>query len=106
MFFLYLPLIEGGAFLLLTAVPSLGKVLDPGMGAIGTPTLYLDALVISLVLFFGPVLLGLFVVATVPRLLSLFIKPSAVYPLFGFRDRVHRAIVRLTGDEVLHPPVR
>ena len=97
LFFLYLPLIEGGAFLLLTAVPSLGKVLDPGMGAIGTPTLYLDALVISLVLFFGPVLLGLFVVATVPRLLSLFIKPSAVYPLFGFRDRVHRAIVRLTG---------
>ena len=96
-FFLYLPLIEGSAFLLLTAVPALGKVLDPGMGAITTPTLYLDALVLSLVLFFGPVLLGLLVVATVPRLLGLFIKPSAVYPLFGFRDRVHRAIVRLTG---------
>ena len=97
LFFLYLPLIEGGVFLLLTAVPSLGKVLDPGMAAITTPSLYLDALVISLVLFFGPVLLGLLVVATVPRLLSLFIKPSAVYPLFGFHDRIHRAIVRLTG---------
>jgi non-ribosomal peptide synthetase-like protein len=96
-FFLYLPLIEGGAFLLLTAVPTLGKILDPGMGAITTSSLYLDALVLSLLLFFGPVLLGLFVVATLPRLLSLFIKPSAVYPLFGFRDRVHRAIVRLTG---------
>ena len=96
-FFLYLPLIEGGVFLLLTAVPTLGKVLDPGMGAIATPALYLDALVLSLVLFFGPVLLGLLVVATVPRMLSVFIKPSAVYPLFGFRDRVHRAIVRLTG---------
>ena len=96
-FFLYLPLIEGGVFLLLTAVPTLGKVLDPGMGAIATPSLYLDALVLSLVLFFGPVLLGLLVVATVPRMLSVFIKPSAVYPLFGFRDRVHRAIVRLTG---------
>jgi non-ribosomal peptide synthetase-like protein len=97
LFFLYLPLIEGGVFLLLTAVPTLGTVLDPGMGAITTPALYVDALVLSLVLFFGPVLLGLLVVATVPRVLSLFIKPSAVYPLFGFRDRVHRAIVRLTG---------
>ena len=48
-------------------------------------------------LFFGSVLLGLVVVATVPRLLSVFIKPSAVYPLFGFRDRIHRAIVRMTG---------
>jgi non-ribosomal peptide synthetase-like protein len=96
-FFLYLPLIEGGAFVLLTAVPTLGKVLDPGMGAITTASLYLDALVVSLLLFFGPVLLGLLVVATVPRLLGLFVKPSAVYPLFGFHDRVHRAIARLTG---------
>ena len=96
-FFLYLPLIEGGAFLLLTAVPTLGKVLDPGMGTITTASLYFDALVLSLLLFFGPVLLGLFVVATVPRLLGLFVKPSAVYPLFGFHDRIHRAIVRLTG---------
>jgi non-ribosomal peptide synthetase-like protein len=97
LFFVYLPLIEGGVFLLLTAVPSLGKVLDPGMNAITTPSLYLDALVLSLILFFGPVLLGLLVVATVPRLLSLFVKPSAVYPLFGFHDRIHRAIARLTG---------
>jgi non-ribosomal peptide synthetase-like protein len=96
-FFLYLPLIEGGAFVLLTAVPTLGKVLDPGMGAITTASLYFDALVLSLLLFFGPVLLGLLVVATVPRLLGLFVKPSAVYPLFGFHDRIHRAIVRLTG---------
>ena len=105
-FFLYLPLIEGGAFLLLTAVPTLGKVLDPGMGAIATPALYLDALVLSLVLFFGPVLLGLLVVATVPR----------------HAQRVHQAERGLPAlrvprpgapgdrpadrDEVLHPPVR
>ena len=48
-------------------------------------------------LFFGPVLLGLLVVATLPRLLSRFIRPCTVYPLFGFHDRIHRAIVRLTG---------
>jgi non-ribosomal peptide synthetase-like protein len=97
LFFLSLPLIEGGVFLLLTAVPTLGTVLDPGMSAITTPALYLDALVLSLVLFFGPVLLGLLVVASVPRLLSVFIKPCAVYPLFGFHDRIHRAIARMTG---------
>jgi non-ribosomal peptide synthetase-like protein len=96
-FFVFLPLIEGGAFLLLTAVPKLGHVLNPSMSAITTSSLYLDALVLSLVLFFGPVLLGLLVVATVPRLLNLFIRPSAVYPLFGFHDRVHRAIARMTG---------
>jgi non-ribosomal peptide synthetase-like protein len=96
-FFLYLPLVEGGTFALLTAVPKLGTVLDPSMDAITTLALYRDALVLSLVVFFGSVLLGLVVVGTVPRLLSVFIKPSAVYPLFGFRDRVHRAIARITG---------
>ena len=55
-FFVYLPLLQGGAFLLLTTVPKLGKVLDPRTGAITSPRLYLDALVISLVLFFGSVL--------------------------------------------------
>jgi len=96
-FFLYLPLIEGGAFALLTAVPRLGKVLNPSMGAITTGALYRDALVVSLILFFGSVLLGLIFVATVPRLLSVFIKPCAVYPLFGFHDRIHRSIARITG---------
>ena len=42
-------------------------------------------------------LAGLVFVATVPRLLNLFIKPSVVYPLFGFHDRIHRAIARMTG---------
>jgi len=74
-------------------------VLNPSMDAISTLALYRDALVISLVLFFGSVLIGLIFVATVPRLLSVFIKPSAVYPLFGFRDRVHRSIARITGGK-------
>ena len=96
-FFLYLPLLEGGAVLLLTALPKLGHVVDPRMEAITSPTLYVDAFVVSLVLFFGAVLLGLLAVATLPRLLSLFIKPVAVYPLFGFHDRIHRAIMRMTS---------
>ena len=96
-FFVYLPLVEGGVFLLLTAMPMLGRVLDPHVDAITSPALYLGALYISLALSFGLVLAGLVFVATVPRLLNLFVKPCVVYPLFGFHDRIHRAIVRMTG---------
>jgi non-ribosomal peptide synthetase-like protein len=95
-FFLYLPLAEGGAYLLLTAVPRLGTLLDPGL-TVTSRALYLDALVVSLVGFAGLVLGGLLFVLTVPRLLNLFIRPGAVYPLYGFHDRIHRAIARLTG---------
>ena len=96
-FFLYLPLVEGGVFLLLTAVPRLGKVLDPQMDPITSRGLYLDAFYLSGVSFFGLVLVGLLTVAIVPRLLNLFIKPCVVYPLYGFHDRIHRAIARMTG---------
>ena len=96
-FFLYLPLLEGGSFLLLTAMPMFRQALDPGTAAITSPALYVDALVFSLVVFFGAVLLGLLAVATLPRLLNLLVKPVKVYPLFGFHDRIHRAIVRMTG---------
>jgi len=96
-FFLYLPLIEGGVFLLLTAVPAFGKVLDPRTDAITSRGLYLDAFYLSGAFFFGLVLAGLLFVATVPRLLNLFIKPCEVYPLYGFHDRIHRAIARMTG---------
>ena len=71
-FLLYLPLAEGGVFLLLAEVPALGRVLSPGATAIASQALYLDALYVSLVLFFGLVLGGLLFVATVPRLMKLF----------------------------------
>jgi non-ribosomal peptide synthetase-like protein len=96
-FFLYLPLAEGGTFLLLTAVPAFGKVLDPNVGALTSGKLYTDALALSFVLVFGLLLAGLIIVATVPRLLNLVIKPCTVYPLYGFRDRIHRAVARMTG---------
>ena len=95
--FLYLPLIEGGLYMLRAAVPSLASLLDEGVGALTSPALYLDALVLSAVLFCGAVLAGLLMVGTVPRVLNRFIKPDTVYPLYGFRDRVHRAITRMTG---------
>jgi non-ribosomal peptide synthetase-like protein len=97
LFFLYLPLAEGGVFYLLTAVPRLGRVLDPSMTAITSRTLYTDALYVSLVFFFGLTGAGLLFVVSVPRLLNLFLRPSTVYPLYGFHDRIHRAVARMTG---------
>jgi non-ribosomal peptide synthetase-like protein len=93
----YLPLAEGGVFLLLTEVPRLGRVLDPQMDALTSPALYADALQISLVAFFGLLIAGLAFVLTVPRLLSLFVRPAEVYPLYGFHDRIHRTITRMTS---------
>ena len=101
LFFLYLPLIEGGLYLLLAAVPSSAKLVGAGTGAITSRGLYIDALVLSLVLFFGAILAGLVLMATVPRLLNLFIKPDTVYPLYGFHDKVHRAITRMTNIKFL-----
>jgi len=97
--FLALPLLEGGVDLLLTATPSLGRVLDPSGSASGGFTLTglaIEALVVSLVLFLGLALIGLLFAGVVTRGLSLFLKPDRVYPLYGFHDRIHRVIARTT----------
>jgi non-ribosomal peptide synthetase-like protein len=96
-FLLYLPLAEGAVYLLVTSVPQLGRLLNPSMDAITSGGLYEDALGLSLLLFCGLVLAGFVFVLTVPRLLNHMIRPDTVYPLFGFRDRIHRMIARATG---------
>ncbi|MGX5181505.1 Pls/PosA family non-ribosomal peptide synthetase [Streptomyces avermitilis] len=96
-FFLYVPLTVGGAYMLFTEVPELGNLLGPDMVGFTSPTLYVDALVLSLVLFFGFIVLGLALLFTVPRLLSLMVKPDKVYPLYGLHYSAHRAIARMTN---------
>jgi non-ribosomal peptide synthetase-like protein len=95
--FLELPLAIGGVYLLLTEVPALDKLLGPGTEGIASLDFYVNALVLSLVLFFGLIVVGLVAMFTVPRLLNLVIKPDKVYPLYGFHYSVHRAIARLTN---------
>jgi non-ribosomal peptide synthetase-like protein len=99
--FVFLPLAEGGTYLVLTAVPSLNQLLNRGV-AITSWVLYRDALVLSLVLFFGAAIFGLLLVASVPRVLRRFVKPDTVYPLYGFRYRVHKAITRTTSVKFFH----
>jgi non-ribosomal peptide synthetase-like protein len=93
----YLPLAEGGVYVMLRLAPSLDEFVRPGVAAVTSPWLYIDGVVLSAVLFFGFIVVGLLGVATVPRLLDLFIKPDRVYPLYGFHYGVHRSIARLTN---------
>ena len=98
---LILPLGITGAILLLVKVPKLSELVGEGAGAFTDWWFYRDALVVSFVLFFGSILVGLVIVTTVPRLLNLLIRPYKVYRLYGFYYGVHRWIARLTNAKVL-----
>jgi non-ribosomal peptide synthetase-like protein len=63
---------------------------------------FIEAVVISLVLLFGSLLLAFVTAMTVPRLLNLAIKPDKVYRLYGFRYWAHRAIERLTNVAIFN----
>jgi non-ribosomal peptide synthetase-like protein len=97
----YLPLGIGGVSLLLAAVPRLSELMAEGAVAFTSWTFFRDALVVSLVLYFGSLLVGFVIVMTVPRLLNHLIRPNKVYRLYGFHYGVHRSIVRLTNAKLL-----
>jgi len=103
--FLCAPLLEGGFSLLFLGVSSLVELLDPsvksGGGALTLWGILIEALAFSVVLFFGALLVGLLAVGTIPRVLSVFIKPDRVYPLYGFHYGVHRIIAGLCRQKVL-----
>ncbi|MEW6302606.1 MAG: Pls/PosA family non-ribosomal peptide synthetase [Verrucomicrobiota bacterium] len=94
--FLVAPLLEVGFSLLFLGVSALVEMVDPSVngsaGALTVRGLFIEALVISIVLFFGALFIGLLAVGIIPRLLKPLIKPDAVYPLYGFRWRMHRVI--------------
>ncbi|OKJ44902.1 Pls/PosA family non-ribosomal peptide synthetase [Streptomyces sp. CB01580] len=94
---LYVPLSVGGTYMLVTLVPALHNRLSPGTAELTALDLCIDALVLSLLLFFGFVVVGLAVMFTVPRLINLVVKPDKIYPLYGFHYSAHRAIGRMTN---------
>ncbi len=99
-FFVYMPLLVGGFYLLfaLLHTHALAQLLlGSGTGEFTSPQFYLDALVLSLVLFFGFGIVGLAGGFAVARLLSLAIKPDKVYPLYGFHYAMHQAIGWMTN---------
>ncbi|MGW1887020.1 Pls/PosA family non-ribosomal peptide synthetase [Streptomyces sp. NPDC001970] len=100
LFVFYLPLTIGGAYMVLTEIPALKRVLGPGMVEFTAAGIYVDALALSFVLFFGSLVLGLVVLLTAPRLMHLAIKPDKAYPLYGLQYSLHRAISRMTNVKI------
>ena len=96
-FFIVMPLVQGGLEMVLSTVPSIAELVQPGRHAVGTPDFFADAAVFSLALFGGGVVLGWIVVMTVPRFLNLFLRPEKVYPLYGMAFRINHAITRMTN---------
>ncbi|MFE3329746.1 Pls/PosA family non-ribosomal peptide synthetase, partial [Streptomyces sp. NPDC059176] len=97
LYFVYVPLAVGVAYVLVTRIPALGSRLDAGAQPLTSPELFVDALAVSFVVFVGSLILGPAILFTVPRLLNLTIKPDKVYPLYGFHYSVHRTIARMTN---------
>jgi non-ribosomal peptide synthetase-like protein len=104
----YLPLAQGGAYLLLDAarslfpgLPSLAALLNPADDA-PAANLYAEVVPSSLIVFCGALLVAFVCAVTVPRLPNLFLTPGRVYPLYGFHDRLHRMIARMTNLKFLN----
>ncbi|MEU1407595.1 Pls/PosA family non-ribosomal peptide synthetase [Streptomyces sp. NPDC005728] len=91
----WLPLATGAVSALLAGVPLLHPLLNPRTAA--DPALFVDALVISLTVLCGSILVGLLAVGTVPRVLNRTIEPGRLYPLYGFHYGVQRVIALLTN---------
>jgi non-ribosomal peptide synthetase-like protein len=91
------PLVFGVGVFALSGFPQLAGLLDASSVQFTSWTFYRDALVVSAVLFFGAILVGLVAVGTIPRLLNLAITPGKVYRLYGFHYWVQRAIARTTN---------
>ncbi|MCW8095586.1 phosphopantetheine-binding protein [Streptomyces tauricus] len=92
-----MPLLVGGAYLLLTVAPSLDVLLDREAQHITSGRFYAEAFALSVALFVGFVVVGLAVGTVVPRLLNRFLEPDRVYPLYGFHYSVQRSVARLTN---------
>ncbi len=92
-----LPLVIGGAVVLVQNVPQIPALLDGAHLSPTSSSFYLEALVWSLTLMFGGLVVGLLVVVSVPRLLNLGIRPGKVYSLYGATYAIHNAVRRLTN---------
>ncbi|MBM7773397.1 non-ribosomal peptide synthetase-like protein [Actinokineospora baliensis] len=64
----------------------------------GDITFYAVQLAAASALYVGGAMMGLIVVTTIPRLLSLPLKPDVVYPLYGVKYTLQRTTTRLTNS--------
>ena len=85
------------AIVLIREISLLQAIVNPAASGRSGLALVGTAAIVSSVLFFGSLVVGLLVVGTVPRFLRRFVKPDTTYPIFGVRYLVHRAIAGATN---------
>jgi non-ribosomal peptide synthetase-like protein len=88
------------ASLLLTHSRALPAML--GSPQVTSWTYYREALIAGALLVFGLTLAGLIIVGPAGRLLGRLLKPGRVYPLYGFRHTMLRAVTRVSNIKFLN----
>jgi non-ribosomal peptide synthetase-like protein len=88
------------ASLLLTQSSALSSLL--GSPPVTSWEYYREALIAGAVMVFGLTMVGLIIVGPAGRLLSRLLKPGRVYPLYGFRYTVLRAVIRMSNIKFLN----
>jgi non-ribosomal peptide synthetase-like protein len=97
-----LPVGFGGLALVLDVIPWLSNMLWSPVVSFTSASFYGFVLLTSVVLFFGTILVGMFLTMSLPRLLNLALTPDRTYRLYGFHFACHRAIEGLTNRRFFH----
>jgi non-ribosomal peptide synthetase-like protein len=84
----------------LLGLPWVSPILEPGHSFVRTTSLYLELLVLTSVLFFGGLIVGLVFILTAPRVLNLVLTTGKVYPLYGIHYWAQRTISRITNSPI------
>ena len=99
LFGLVLPLGMGGLALLVREVPLVQQLLVTVEAGAEQSPLLLDVVILSTALLVGGLVLGLLVMATIPRMLALLVRPNRVYRLYGSAYWALRTITRMTNSK-------
>src|SRR2546430_5371198 len=83
---LYLPLVSGSLSLVVNAASPLARVLDPSAAAATLRGVFVEALVVSAVVFFGLAPPRVLLLVPVPPVVNLIIKPDTGYPPYGIHE--------------------
>ncbi|WP_336713369.1 Pls/PosA family non-ribosomal peptide synthetase [Arthrobacter sp. USHLN218] len=94
-------LVGQAVILFLLADPNVAALLERQAWAFTSWIFYGDALFYAGLGVFGGTVVALILVATVPRVVQLVLKPDTVYPMFGLRYAAERAVARMTNSRFL-----
>ena len=90
--------VTGALVALVSKLPVVSVYFDPTVYSLASPSFYLSIAAITAILFGAGILVTLAVMTTVPRLLSLVVRPGRIYRLYGPRHFAASLIIRLNNS--------